>query len=289
MIGSCLKLTGVSLVAAAALLLSGCVTTTTSSKPTPSGSSAAAPPSTPGPANAGQRDLVTASDESDASRRGRLRLELATRYYAQGQFTTALDEVKRSLSADPNHAPSYNLRGLIYQGLNEVQLADESFRRALQLSPGDADSMHNYGWFLCQQRRFAEAEAQFNAVVALPQYRDRSKSLLAMGVCQARAGQMTAAEQTLQRSFDLDPANPATAMNLADVLYKRGEFPRARFYVGRVNDVREYSNAESLWLAVRIENKLGNKAAVSNIGSQLRARYPSARETQRLDKGQYDD
>ena len=30
-------------------------------------------------------------------------------------------------------------------------------------------------------------------------------------------------------------------------------------------------------------------AAVSNIGSQLRARYPSARETQRLDKGQYDD
>lgn len=289
MIGSCLKLMGVSLVAAGALLLSGCVTTTTSSKPTPSGSGASLPPATPLPANSGQRDLVTASDESDASRRGRLRLELATRYYAQGQFTTALDEVKRSLVADPNHAPSYNLRGLIYQGLNEVQLADESFRRALQLSPGDADSMHNYGWFLCQQRRFAEAEVQFNAAVAQPQYRDRSKSMLAMGVCQGRAGQLATAEQTLQRSFDLDPGNPATAMNLADVLYKRGEFSRARFYVGRVNDVREYSNAESLWLAVRIENKLGNKAAVSNIGSQLRARYPSARETQRLDKGQFDD
>lgn len=289
MIGSSLKLTVVSLVAAAALLLSGCVTTTTSSKPTPSGSGASPPPSTPSPAGPGQRDLVTASDESDASRRGRLRLELATRYYAQGQFTTALDEVKRSLVADPNHAPSYNLRGLIYQGLDEVQLADESFRRALQISPGDADSLHNYGWFLCQQRRFPEAEAQFNAAVAQPQYRDRSKSMLAMGVCQARAGQLATAEQTLQRSFDLDPGNPATAMNLADVLYKRGEFSRARFYVGRVNDVREYSNAESLWLAVRIENKLGNKAAVSNIGSQLRSRYPSARETQRLDKGQYDD
>jgi type IV pilus assembly protein PilF len=289
LIGPCFKLTVVSLAAAVALLLTGCVTTTTSSKPTPSGSSATPPSSTPTPSNTGQRDLVTSSDESDASRRGRLRLDLATRYFAQGQLTTALDEVKRSLAADPNHAPSYNLRGLIYQSLNENQLAEESFRRALQISPGDADSMHNYGWFLCQQRRFAESETQFNAAVNLPQYRDRSKSLMALGVCQARAGQLAVAEQTLQRSFDLDPGNPATAMNLADVLYKRGEFPRARFYVGRVNEVREYSNAESLWLAVRIENKLGNKAAVGNIGSQLRARYPSSREAQRLDRGQFDD
>lgn len=289
MIGSCFKFTAVSLVATAVLLLSGCVTTTTSSKPTPSGSSVTAPSALPSQPNPGQRDLVTASDESDTSRRGRLRMELATRYFAQGQLSTALDEVKRSLAADPDHAPAYNLRGLIYSSLNEGELADESFRRALQLSPGDGDSMHNYGWFLCQQRRFAEAEAQFTAAVALPQYRERSKSLMAMGVCQARAGQMTTAEQTLQRSFDLDPANPTTAMNLADVLYKRGEFPRARFYVGRVNDVREYSNAESLWLAVRIENRLGNQAAVSNIGSQLRARYPNSRETQRLDRGQFDD
>ena len=27
-----------------------------------------------------------------------------------------------------------------------------SFRRALQLNPRDGDAMHNYGWFLCQQR-----------------------------------------------------------------------------------------------------------------------------------------
>jgi type IV pilus assembly protein PilF len=273
---------------AAVVGLGGCVTTTTSSRPSPTGSSAP-PPAAPAPAPAPGRDLVTASDESEASRRGRLRLELATRYYAQGQTATALDEVKQSLAANPNQAAAYNLRGLIYSGLNEVALADESFRRALQISPGDADALHNYGWFLCQQRRFADAEAQFSKAVALPQYRERSKSLLAMGVCQARSGQTASAEQTLQRSFELDPGNPATAMNLADLLYRRGDFQRARFYVGRVNEVRELSNAESLWLAARIENKLGNRAGVSNFGGQLRARYPSSREALRYEKGLFDD
>ena len=242
-----------------------------------------------GTAPAADREIKTDSDQTDADRRAGLRLELAQGYFSRGQFPTALDELKLALQAKPDMREAVNLRGLIYAAMGDHQLAEESFRRALSVYPNDPDTMHNYGWFLCQQRRFPEAEAQFNAAVALPQYRERSKSLLAMGVCQARAGQTAAAEQTLQRSFDLDPGNPATAMNLADVLYKRGEFPRARFYVGRVNDVREYSNAESLWLAVRIENKLGNKAAVSNIGGQLRARYPSSREAQRLDKGQFDD
>ena len=31
-------------------------------------------------------------------------------------------------------------------------------------------SLHNYGWYLCQQKRFAEAESLFNQALAMPQY-----------------------------------------------------------------------------------------------------------------------
>ena len=34
------------------------------------------------------KDLITASDESDASKRARLRLELAGAYFGRGQMTT---------------------------------------------------------------------------------------------------------------------------------------------------------------------------------------------------------
>ncbi|MDP3133734.1 MAG: type IV pilus biogenesis/stability protein PilW, partial [Burkholderiaceae bacterium] len=59
-------------------------------------------------------DLTTTSDEPDARRRARLRVELATGYFEQGKTTVALDEIKQALVAEPNYSPAYNLRGLTY-------------------------------------------------------------------------------------------------------------------------------------------------------------------------------
>ena len=107
---------------------------------------------------------------------------------------------------------------------------------------------------LPQQRRFDEAEANFLRATALPNYGEAQRTLLARGVCQARAGHWAEAERTLSRSYELDPANPVTAYNLSDVLLRRGELERARFYVRRINQVPEAVTAQSLWLAARIES-----------------------------------
>jgi type IV pilus assembly protein PilF len=267
-----------------AALAAGCVSTSPQSASQP----APRAPEVAPQAGAG-RDLVTTSDEGETAKRGRLRLELAAAYFAEGKAATALDEVKQSLAVNPNQSAAHNLRGLIYASLNEHALAEESYRRALQINAGDADALHNYGWFLCQRRRFPEANAQFGAALAVPNYREQGKTLLTQGVCQARAGQMPAAEQTLTRSFEVDPGNPATAMNLADVLYRRGEFERARFYVRRVNATPGLSNAESLWLASRIEYRLGNRAGANDFGEQLRARFPGTREANQFERGQFSE
>lgn len=235
------------------------------------------------------REIVTASDQTDASKRAGVRLELAAAYFARGQGTTALDEVKLAIAAKPDMAEAYNLRGLIYASLGEVPLAEESFQRALQLSPRDADTMHNYGFFLCQQRRYPEAERQFASALDQPQYRDPPRTLLAQGICQARSGDFARAERTLSRSYELDPANPATAFNLSEVLMRRGELERARFYIGRVNAVTELSNAQTLWLAARIERRLGNTTGVQAFGRQLRERFPQSPEALNFERGRFDD
>ena len=61
--------------------------------------------------------IVTPSDETDVRRRARIRLELAAKYFENGQTTVALDEVKQSLATDPSYADAYNMRGLIYMRL----------------------------------------------------------------------------------------------------------------------------------------------------------------------------
>ena len=232
---------------------------------------------------------TTASDQTDADRRAHVRLELASAYFARGQTDTALDEVKQALVADPNLSDAYNLRGLIYASLGDAALAEESFRRALQLNGRDGDTMHNYGWFLCQQRRYGEAQAQFTQALAQPQYRAQPRTLLAQGVCQARAGQWEEAERTLMRAYELDPSSPVTAVNLSEVLYRRGQYERARFYIGRVNTQRDQSNAQTLWLAARIENKLGNTQGTQQYGNELRNRFPQAPEALAYEGGRFDE
>ena len=235
------------------------------------------------------RDRTTASDESEPQKRARARMELASAYFGRGQMTTALDQVKLAIAADPLYGDAFNLRGLIYANLGDTVLAEESFKRALQLNARDADTMHNYGWYLCQLQRYGEANALFTQALAVPQYRGAPRTLLAQGVCQARAGQLGDADASLTRAYELDPSSPYTATNLSEVLYRRGEFERARFYVRRVNAQPDVANAQTLWLAARIEMKLGNRQGASEFGAQLRNRFPDSREASAFARSAFDE
>ena len=231
----------------------------------------------------------TQNEPGDPDRRAKVRLELAGLYFGRGQYSTALEEIKTAMAAKPDLPEAYGLRGLVYASMGEAALAEESFQRTLQLAPADGGTMHNFGFFLCQERRYAEAEIQFDKAMAQPQYRDVVRTLLAKGVCQARSGRWTDAERTLSRSYELDPANPVTAFNLAEVLLRRGELERARFYLRRIHSSPDQVTAQSLWLAARIERRMGSFDAMQDIGRQLRDRFPQAPETLQFERGQFDE
>ncbi len=233
------------------------------------------------------KDLVTASDQSEASKRAAVRMELAIAYFGRGEMTTALDQVKLAIVADPGFAAAFNLRGLIYANLTEDTLAEESFRRALQLDPKDGDSMQNFGYYLCQKRRYAEAESYFDRALALPRYQQAARTWLTKGVCEAVAEQLPQAEVSLLRAHELDPTNPSTSVNLAEVLLRRGDYERARFHIRRVNAQPGVANAQTLWLAARIENRLGNNNGRQEFGNQLQHRFPDSREAAAYARGDF--
>lgn len=242
-----------------------------------------------GPAPVGNSvEPLTASDEPEARKRARIRMELATGYFEQGQATIALDELKQVLVIDPNFPDAYNLRGLIYMRLADFRLADESFRKALTINPRDPNTLHNYGWMLCQQARFAEANAAFTQALASPVYGGQAKSWMTMGLCQMRAGQRPEAERSLAHSYEIDAGNPITGYNLALLLFQRGDFPRAQFYIRRLNNT-ELANAETLWLGVKVERRMDNKAAMDQLSEQLKKRFGSSREAAALDRGAFDE
>lgn len=235
-----------------------------------------------------QGDVVTASDTTALDKRSEIRLELATGYYGRKQYSVALDEVKQILMYQPAHLGALNLRGLIYMAMKEDALAEQSFRSALAVYAEDTDALQNYGWFLCSKKRFAQAYQQFDAASRSKNYLSQAKSFLTKGICQAQANDLAAAQESLLQSHRIDPKNPVTTYNLANVAYRRGDYTTAKRYIRALNS-SSYANAESLWLALRVEHKLNNAQGVKELGLQLRNRFPSAEQTIAFERGEFDD
>lgn len=243
---------------------------------------------TPAVSGANKADFITDSDETDARKRARIRLELAVGYFEQGKTTTALDELKQSINADPTLFEAYNLRGLIYMRLNDAGLAEESFRRALVINPRASNVQHNYGWLLCQQSRVPEAVQMFSAAIADPNYGDRAKTWMTQGLCQMKIGKAAEAEASLGHSYELDAGNPITGYNLALLLFNRSEFVRAQFYVRRLNN-SELANSESLWLGIKVERRMENREAMLQLASQLKKRFPQSKELALYERGAFNE
>jgi type IV pilus assembly protein PilF len=261
------------LMASALLAISGCATN-------PDGSRA----SNSSPVD----NIVTDSDEPEARKRARNRLELASGYFSEGKTTVALDELKLALLADPNYGDAFNLRGLIYQRLGDMRQAEDSYRRALQLNAKDADTMHNYAWMMCQQRRYPESIALFTQANAVPLYGGQSKTYMTRGLCELAAGLKQPAESSFARSYELDATNPISGYNLALLLFGRNELTRAQFYARRLNN-SDLANAETLWLGIKIERKMNNVDVVQQLSTQLRRRYPQSKELGSLERGAFDE
>jgi type IV pilus assembly protein PilF len=238
--------------------------------------------------NNAKDEQPTNFDQTDNQKRARIRLQLAVGYYEQGQLQVALDEIKQALQADPNLSDAYNMRGLIYMNTGEARLAEESFLHAIKLAPNNPDLTNNYGWFLCQNGRADQSIAYFNATLKNRAYQHPAKAMNNAGMCSLKLKDMVAAERYFSDAFQLDPGNPTTNANLGKIYYDRRDYQRARFHMARVTKA-DVMNADVLWLAIKIERKLGDRAAETSLATQLRRRHPNSPEYATYQRGAFDE
>lgn len=226
-------------------------------------------------------------EQASPRERARIHTELAGSYYQRGNLGVALSEARIAVAADSGYAPAYNLLGLVYGDLRETGLAEDAFQRSLSINPNDPDSNHNYAWFLCENKREEESIRYFLLAIRYPLYATPQKSYTMAAGCAQRTGNDKDAYEYLERALKLDPNYTPAMINLAQLKYRRGELDGARSLVGRYNKLAE-PTSESLWLAVRIERKLGDPASSTSYASQLRRRFPGSKEYQDLQKGRFD-
>ena len=266
-------------VTALAIATVGCQTTTTTSSQTPSQQ---------GSGSAATADTGVISGQTNEPRnRARIHTELASLYFERGNMSVALESLRIATAADPTYALAHGMFGLVYMELKEHKLAEESFGRGLSLAPQDPDLNHNYGWFLCQTQREKDAIKYFMQAIRNPLYATPGRSFAAAGICSMRQNELKDAEQYFLRALQIDAQDPSSLLQLGQIRYRQNNFEDARQLVMRFNKIVE-PTPESLWLALRVERRLGERIAEANFAGQLRRRYPGSREYQLLQRGEFD-
>lgn len=228
----------------------------------------------------------TPSGGSHPNKSAQVHTELAGLYFERAQAGVALEEIELALRADPDYAPAYSVRGLVHMSLREDKEAEADFQKSLRLDKNDSETHNNYGWFLCQRGREKESIPHFMAAVKNPLYETPGRAYLNAGVCSQKAGNITDAEEFLQKALMVRPDMPQALLAIAELSFANGDYAAAKKYFARFSDKNDNLTAEQLWLAVRIERKVGDRNSEASYGMQLRKRFPDASETQSLIHGE---
>ena len=245
--------------------------------------------STTGPS--GKAELATASDQTSAQKRAEIRMQLAVGYFEQGQVQVALDEIKKAIAADPTYADAYGMRAVIYMRMGENELANDNFMHALKLAPNNPELNNNYGSYLCQKGRVQESFKYFDAALANRMYQSPASAMNNAGDCALKIKDYGLAEKYLLQALQITPDLPVTNANMARVYYQRRDYPRASFFITRLGKVAKTDSlsADVLWLAIKVQHKMGDQGAEQGWATQLRRHHANSPEYAAYQRGAFDE
>ena len=234
----------------------------------------------------GSQHATQDQPKSRASASAKVHTELAGMYYERAQMGVALGEIDLALQADRNYAPAYSMRGLIHMVLREDKEAEEDFQHSLRLDRSDSQTHNNYGWFLCQRGKEKESISYFMVALKNPLYTTPERAWLNAGLCSQKAGNLKDAEEFLQRALLVQPDLQQALLAMAELSFTNGDYTAAKKYFAQFSEKSDSLTAEQLWLAVRIERKVGDRNSEASYSMQLRKRFPDAREAKLLMHGE---
>lgn len=222
-----------------------------------------------------------------AEKSAKTHTELGALYLQSGNLAVALEEARLAAAIDTTYAPAYDLMGLVHMMLNEMPQARAAFERAIQLAPGDPQIANDYGWFLCQNGLEQESFKYFAAAARNPLYKTPTRPYTNAGLCYLRIKDDKNAEENFQRATIVDGSNAQAIYHLSSLAYKRGDYVNAKKHLGELHRLME-PNAESLWLGVRIERKIGDRQSEASYSSQLRRKFAGTPEHQAMQQGKFE-
>jgi len=236
---------GLAAIVGVSLLLAACITVTTGGLPPPAPEAA----------------------------RVQAQLDLARGYLGTRNYTNAKGPLQNALGIDPRNVEAHVLTGYLYQGEQDVDLAEFHLRTALEIEPDNAQALNNYGTFLYAMGRYQESLVPLRELVQDPTYRARAQAFENLGLALRQVNDNEEAKAAFTRALELNFNQVRSSLELSEMAYEDGELKSAvEFYESYRRGAQQ--NGNSLCLGLTLGAAVGNADQVASYGLALKRLFP---------------
>ncbi|SEK73617.1 type IV pilus assembly protein PilF [Colwellia chukchiensis] len=223
-------------------------------------------------------DKDTPLIENEASRNeiAMTRISLGLGYLKMGNTQQAKLNLEKAKRFAPNLVQVYTAFAHYYDTVGEPDLATQAYEHALSIDNQDADTLNNYGVFLCRHEKYAAAEQRILQAIAIPSYILVAQSYENLALCQLKAAQFSKAEIYLEKAIAHSPNRASSLLQMMRLQYAKGDYKLAQTYLYRYEKSTRRFSDEALALAFKIFAKQGNKVTAKNYANMLVKMFPNS-------------
>lgn len=207
----------------------------------------------------------------------RTRISLALKYLAAGDSTQAKYNLERAAKFDPSLPEVHYSMAYYYQQVGEPELAKKHYEIALDIAPNDANTLNNYGAFLCDIGDYDGATDKLLRAINVPSYLRVAQSYENLALCAIEFDKFEAAESYLESAIKHNAQSASSLINLAALSYAKSDLYQAKNVLKRYERTGRVSS-RSLLLSYLIENRMGRVENARNHAKTIVQTYPSSVE-----------
>ncbi|BDX07842.1 type IV pilus biogenesis/stability protein PilW [Planctobacterium marinum] len=201
------------------------------------------------------------------------RVSLGLTYLKNGNYVQAKTNLDKALEFAPRLGDAHFALAFYYQQVSEWEIARQYYEQAMHLDSNNPDLINSYGAFLCEIGEYREAKENLLRAINIKTYNRSAESYENLAICSHRQGNIGEAMNYLRSALQHQPGRARSWYMLVELLLAKKQWQEAKVAYRQYEKVVPVT-ADTLNLAIEIENGLGNANIAQGYADMLQTLYP---------------
>lgn len=215
----------------------------------------------------------------------RTRIALALQYLKTGNNSQAKYNLERAADFAPDLPEVHYSLAYYYQQVDEPDLADKAYQRALKIAPNDPNTLNNYGVFLCGIGKYDRAAEELLKAIAVPSYIRVAESYENLALCAIEFDDFENAEKYLKSALNHSSQRPSSMISLAGLYYAKSDLHKAEEVIEKYESTGRVT-PRALMLSYLIQQRMGHIEKAETTAAIILQTYPGSVEAKAISSEQ---